>query len=110
MPTVVFTLPALAAVGLTEAAAEAEGYNYKVNYREAKEWFNARRLQVPEYAFKIIIDEDSETVLGAHIIGPNAEEIINLFSLFIKKEMVVSEIKQMIFAYPTLAADIPHML
>jgi len=110
IPTVVFTLPTLAAVGLTEAAAEAEGYNYRANYGVAEEWFNALRLQVPEYAYKIIIDEDSETVLGAHIIGPNAEETINLFALFIKKEMAVSEIKQMIYAYPTLASDIPYML
>ena len=110
MPTVVFTLPTLASVGLTEAAAEAEGHNYKVNYGTAEEWFNALRLQVPEYAFKIIIDKDTETVLGAHIIGPNAEETINLFALFIQKEMVVSEIKQMIYAYPTLASDIPYML
>lgn len=110
MPTVVFTLPTMASVGLTEAAAAAEDYNYQVKYNEAKDWFNARRLQAPEYAFKIIIDQDKKTVLGAHLIGPNAEEIINLFALFIKTEMAVTEIKKMIFSYPTLSSDISYML
>ena len=110
MPTVVFTLPTMASVGLTEAAAAAEGYNYQVKYNEAENWFNARRMQEPEYSFKTIIDQDKKTVLGAHLIGPNAEEIINLFALFIKTEMAVTEIKKMIFSYPTLSSDIPYML
>jgi len=110
IPTVVFTLPAMASVGLTEAAAKTEGYNYRVKYQETGDWFNARRLQVPEYAFKTIIDEDSGTVLGAHLIGPNAEEIINLFAIFIKTEMTATEIKKMIFSYPTLSSDISSML
>ncbi|PUU88878.1 glutathione reductase (NADPH) [Halanaerobium congolense] len=110
MPTVVFTLPTMASVGLTEAAAKAGGYNYRVNYKEAENWFNARRLQVPEYAFKTIIDKETETVLGAHLIGPNAEETINLFAMFIKTEIPVTEIKKMIFSYPTLASDISYML
>lgn len=111
MPTVVFTLPTMSSVGLTEAAAKAEGYNYRVKYNsEAKSWFNARRLQVPEYAFKTIIDKDTETILGAHLIGPNAEEIINLFAMFIKTEIPVTEIKKLVFSYPTLSSDISYML
>lgn len=110
MPTVVFTLPTMASVGLTEAAAKAEGYNYQVKYKEAKDWFNARRMQEPEYTFKTIIDKNKETILGAHLIGPNAEEIINLFALFIKTEMPVSEIKKIIFSYPTLSSDISYMV
>jgi len=110
MPTVVFTLPTMASVGLTEASAKAEGYNYRVKYKEAKDWFNARRMQESEYTFKTIIDKNKETVLGAHLIGPNAEEIINLFALFIKTEMSALEIKKMIFSYPTLSSDISYMV
>lgn len=110
IPTVVFTLPTMAAVGLTESVAKAEGYNYKVNYQDASGWFNARRQQVPAYAFKVIIDKDTETILGAHLIGPNAEEVINLFAMYIKTGMKINEIKKMIFTYPTLASDIKYML
>lgn len=110
MPSVVFTLPTMASVGLTVTRAEKEGYNYKVNYQDASGWFNANRQQVPEYAFKVIINKDTETILGAHLIGPNAEEIINLFTLYIKTGIKVNEIKKMIFTYPTLASDIKYML
>ncbi|MFN2363555.1 MAG: NAD(P)/FAD-dependent oxidoreductase, partial [Halarsenatibacteraceae bacterium] len=110
IPSVVFTLPTMASVGLTETEAEKEGYNYKVNYQDASGWFNAKIRQVPEYAFKVIINKDTDTILGAHLIGPNAEEVINLFALYIKTGMEVTEIKRMVFTYPTLASDIKYML
>ena len=110
MPTVVFALPTMASVGLTEKQVKAEGIKYKVNYKSAEDWFNAKRLNVPEYAFKTIIDEETQTILGAHLIGPNAEEVINIFAMAIKTKIKLDEIRAMIFTYPTMASDIPHML
>ena len=110
MPTVVFTLPTMAAVGYTESEAKEKNYNVRVNYKEVGDWFNARRLKVAEYAFKTIVDEDTQTILGAHLIGPHTEETINLFAMAIKTKMKISDIRTMIFSYPTLASDIPHML
>lgn len=110
MPTVVFTLPSMASVGLNEKKAKERGFNVQVNYEEAKDWFNARRLNVQEYAFKIIIDKDEQTIFGAHLIGPHSEEVINIFAMAIKTKMKINDLKTMIFSYPTLASDIPHML
>ena len=110
MPTVVFTLPTMASVGYTESKAKELNYNIRVNYKEVGAWFNAKRLNVPEYAFKTIIDEETQTILGAHLIGPHTEETINLFAMAIKTKMKVNDIRTMIFSYPTLASDIPHML
>ena len=110
MPTVVFTLPAMASVGYTESKAKELNYNIRVNFEEVGSWFNAKRLNVKEYAFKTIIDEETQTILGAHLIGPHTEETINLFAMSIKTKMKVNDIRTMIFSYPTLASDIPHML
>ena len=110
MPTVVFTLPAMASVGYTESRAKELNYNIRVNFKEVGSWFNAKRLNVKEYAFKTIIEEETQTILGAHLIGPHTEETINLFAMAIKTKMKVNEIRTMIFSYPTLASDIPHML
>ena len=110
MPTVVFTLPTMASVGLNEKEAEENGFNIQVNYKEAGDWFNAKRLNVQEYAFKTIIDKDEQTILGAHLIGPHSEEIINLFAMAIKTKMKLNDLRTMIFTYPTMASDIPHML
>ena len=110
MPTVVFTIPTMASVGLTEKQAKEKGIKYKVNYKNADDWFNAKRLKVKEYAFKTIIDKETETILGAHLIGPNSEEVINIFAMAIKTKMKLQEIRTMIFTYPTMASDIPYML
>jgi len=110
MPSVVFTLPTLASVGLTEAEAKSKQIEYQVNYNHAESWFNAKRLNVKEYAYKTIINKENQTILGAHLIGPNAEETINLFAMAIKTKMKINELRTMIFTYPTLSSDIPHML
>jgi len=110
MPSVVFTLPTLASVGLTEAEAKSQQIEYQVNYNNAESWFNAKRLNVQEYAYKTIIDKENQTILGAHLIGPNAEETINLFAMAIKTKIKINELRTMIFTYPTLSSDIPHML
>jgi len=110
MPSVVFTLPTLASVGLTEAEAKSQQIEYQVNYNNAESWFNAKRLNVKEYAYKTIIDKENQTILGAHLIGPNVEETINLFAMAIKTKMKINELRTMIFTYPTLSSDIPHML
>lgn len=110
MPSVVFTLPTLAAVGLTEAEAKAQNIKYEVNCSQVDDWFNAKRLNVREYAFKTIIDKEDRTILGAHLIGPLAEETINLFALAIKAKMKISDLRTMIFTYPTMSSDIPYMI
>jgi glutathione reductase (NADPH) len=46
---------------------------------------------VKEYAFKTIIDEETQTILGAHLIGPHTEETINFFAMAIKTKMKVNK-------------------
>ncbi|NJW53298.1 dihydrolipoyl dehydrogenase family protein [Salinimicrobium oceani] len=110
MPSVVFTLPAMASVGLTEEEARKYGMDIRVNNKAVPEWFNAKRLNTSEYAFKTIINTDSGTLVGAHLIGPGVEETINFFSLAIYKSIPVQDLKKMIYAYPTMGSDITSML
>ncbi|MBZ9730128.1 NAD(P)/FAD-dependent oxidoreductase [Salegentibacter sp. JZCK2] len=110
MPSVVFTLPAMASVELTEEEAKKKGLNIKINSNAVPEWFNAKRLNVQEYAYKTIIDTDKGTLLGVHLIGPGVEETINFFSLAMFKSIPVKDLKKMIYAYPTMGSDISSML
>lgn len=110
MPTVVFTIPAMASVGLTEAQAKQQRKNYAVKMDTVPNWYNARRLNEEVYAFKTLVDKDSDTLLGAHLVGPQAEEVINLFAMAIKAKMPTKDLKSMVYAYPTFASDISHML
>jgi glutathione reductase (NADPH) len=110
VPSVAFTLPPIAAVGLSEAAARATGHKFRVNRQNVPDWYTARRVAETVYGFKTLIEEDSGHILGAHLVGPHADELINIFGLAIRHGLTVEDLKQTIFAYPTAASDIGYML
>lgn len=110
IPTVVFTTPPLARVGLDEAAAQAQGLRFTTHHEDTSAWYTSRRVALPNTGFKTLVEEGTERVLGAHLLGPHAEEIINIFALAIRKGLRVADLKDMVFAYPTSASDIGYML
>ncbi|WP_026451766.1 dihydrolipoyl dehydrogenase family protein [Aequorivita capsosiphonis] len=110
VPSVVFTIPQVATIGLTEEEAKEKGYNYVVEYKSVPQWFNAKRINEKVYAYKTIVDKDRNIVLGAHIIASEAGEMINLFVLAMCGKLTCENIKAMIFAYPTWGNDIKGMV
>jgi glutathione reductase (NADPH) len=110
VPSVAFTLPPIAAVGLGEAEAHTAGLKFRVNRQKAPDWYTARRVAETVYGFKTLIEEGSERVLGAHLVGPHADEVINLFAVAIRHDLTAEDLKQTIFAYPTAASGIGYML
>lgn len=58
----------------------------------------------------MLVEEGTERILGAHLLGPAAEETINLFTLAIRFDITVEQLKQVLFAYPTHASDMKYML
>lgn len=110
VPSVAFTIPPIAAVGLTEAQARTQGLRVRVHAERVPDWFTARRLAERVYGFKVLIDEASDHILGAHLVGPSAEDTINLFALAIRHGLTTKEIKDTMFAYPTAASDVGYML
>lgn len=109
MPSSVFTLPTLAAVGMTEAQAKKSGLEYQVKDGSASNWYNAKRINESTYAYKVISDKEGY-ILGAHIIGPHAEEMINLFAMAIRGKLTVADIRNMVYAYPSMGSDIGSMV
>ncbi|HVA88282.1 MAG TPA: NAD(P)/FAD-dependent oxidoreductase, partial [Chloroflexota bacterium] len=101
IPSVVFTTPPLAMVGLDEATARAQGLHYTVKHEETASWYSSRRVGLRTSGFKVLVEEGSERILGAHLLGPHAEEVINLFALAIRSGLRATDLKQMIYAYPT---------
>jgi glutathione reductase (NADPH) len=110
VPSVAFTVPPIAAVGLTEAAARAKELRFRVNAASVPQWFTARRLNEPVYGYKLLIDEDTNLILGAHLVGPSADEAINLFALAIRNGITADALRDTMFAYPTAASDVGYML
>jgi glutathione reductase (NADPH) len=110
IPTVVFTVPSLASVGLQERAARERGLAFRVNQEDTSGWYSSRRVAERYSGFKALIDEQTGRIFGAHLLGPDAAETINIFALAIRKGLTSTELKDVIYAYPTVASDVPYMI
>jgi glutathione reductase (NADPH) len=106
----VFTIPPLASAGLTEDAARAMGLRFRTKRQDTSAWFNTRRVGETTSGFKVIIEEDTDHILGAHLLGPHADEVINLFAVAIRLRIPARDLQQAIFAYPTSGSDTRFML
>jgi glutathione reductase (NADPH) len=110
VPSVAFTIPPIASVGLDEDEAREQKIRFRIHCQQAQDWYTARQSAQPVYGFKILVDEDSDCLVGAHLVGPHADELINLFALAIRHKLKAADLKETLFAYPTAASDIGSML
>lgn len=110
VPSVAFSIPPIAMVGLSEAEAGEQGLRFNVNSKRASDWFTAQQAAEPTYGYKVLVEEDSGRILGAHLVGPHADEVINLFALAIRHGLTAQDLKSTMFAYPTGASDIGYMV
>lgn len=110
IPSVVFTLPQLASVGLSEAAAREKGMDFDTHFEKTESWYSSLRVGVKHSAYKVLVEKGTGKILGAHLIGPGAEEQINLFAMAMAAGLSANRIKGIIFAYPSFASDISSMV
>lgn len=110
IPTVVFTTPPLARVGLDEATARAQGLRFTTHHEDTTGWYSSRRVALAHTGFKTLVEDGTERLLGVHLLGLHADEIINIFALAIRTELRTGGLRDMVFAYPTGASDIGYMV
>ncbi|MFQ5803959.1 MAG: dihydrolipoyl dehydrogenase family protein [Candidatus Methylomirabilales bacterium] len=109
-PTVAFTLPPIAAVGLREDEAQKQGLKFKVNHQDTSGWYSSRRMGEEYSASKVLVEEGTGRILGAHLLGPSSDELINFFALAIRRGLTAEDLKDVIYAYPTHASDLEYMV
>ena len=83
---------------------------FKVKSENTPNWFTARRLAERVYGYKTLIEEETGRIPGAHIVGPHAEEVVNLFALAIRHNLTARDLQTTMFAYPTAASDTGYMI
>jgi glutathione reductase (NADPH) len=110
IPSCVFTVPALASVGVTEAEARQKGLRAKVETNDMRDWLSARTHAETAAWAKLIIDEASDRILGAHLVGHAGEELIHFFALALAHGITATQIRDLVYAFPTYSADIRSML
>jgi len=109
-PSIVFTQPKLAIIGLTEEKAIDRGYDVTVNRMDTKDWYTYKRTNEAYAMTKTVVNKKTGKLLGVHILGSNADELINYFAFIMKFDLPYDEVKDMIFAYPTSASDLGYLL
>jgi len=110
IPTVVFAIPPLASVGLSEREAHEKGLKYLVRKEMTSTWYSSRRVAEKYSGYKVLVEEGTDRILGAHLLGDQAEETINLFAVAIRSGMRATDLRHIVFSYPTHASDVPYML
>lgn len=110
IPQALYTVPPLASVGLTEAEARKRGLKIHVHRNDMSQWLTFAIIEGKTLArSKVILDPDGR-VLGAHLLCPQAGDLIHIFALAMKFGIPASDLKSMVYAYPTLSSALPHML
>ncbi len=106
----VFTLPALASTGLSEAECERQGLDFEKKFGETKRWFTNRHLNEPAGAYKILLEKGTGRILGAHLLAHHCEEFVNLFAMAIQHRLTRRDLSTVLWAHPSAASDLARML
>lgn len=109
MPSTVFTFPEVAVVGLSENQCKEKGISFKAK----KSLFraNGKAVSMGETdGFCKVLADDSGKLLGCHIFGAHAADLIHEVSSLINKETTVDEFKDMVHAHPTLGEVIQECI
>ncbi len=106
MPSAVFTDPEIATVGLTEDAAKAEGYKIRVGSFPFAASGRAMSMNKTEGLVKMIVDADTDEILGVHMIGPEVSELVAEVTLAIEVGATAEDIALTVHAHPTLPESI----
>lgn len=109
IPSAVFSQPPLAGVGLTEAQARAQGHEIKIftsDFRPMKNMFHTR----PERGFyKLIVDAVSDKVLGVHMIGPDAPEILQAVAIAVRAGLTKADFDATMALHTSMAEELVLM-
>jgi glutathione reductase (NADPH) len=108
--SVVFAIPPLTSVGMTEEAARRDGIPFELRQGDMAGYQSVRRTAEPAAGFKILLEPGSGCILGAHLLGPGAEEVINLFALAIRLRLPAHRLNTLLSAYPSGGSNVSSML
>lgn len=106
VPNVIFTMPEIASVGMSEKQAIESALNIKTGYFQFRALGKAHVIGEIEGFVKIVAEKKSDRILGMHIIGPHASDLIHEGTLAIRNRMTTKQIAETIHAHPTLSESI----
>ena len=110
MPSAVYTVPALASVGMTEEEANKAGLKFAAKSNDMSSWCSARTYVETAAFAKVLVEDDTGKILDADMVGHSAEEVIHRFAFAIKHGVTAQEIGGSVYAYPTFTSDLKYLV
>jgi glutathione reductase (NADPH) len=109
IPSAVFSHPPLAGVGLTEAQARSRLGPVKVYTSDFRPMKNVLANRNERALFKLVVDETDDRIVGAHMIGPDAPEILQVLAVAVKARLRKSQLDECVAIHPTMAEELVLM-
>lgn len=103
VPAFIYTHPEISSVGKKEEELKAEGISYLVGKNHFKSNAMAMGMGEADGFVKVLADADSHQILGIHMIGPHATDLVTEAVLMLKNRMTVEQVKDTIHPHPTLS-------
>lgn len=103
IPSIIYTHPEVAAVGMTEQEAKSEGFDYKVGTFPFSAIGRALAAGDTDGMVKLIADNKTDRLLGAHVVGPSAADLVQQMVIAMEFGSSVEDIQLMVFGHPTLS-------
>jgi glutathione reductase (NADPH) len=110
LASIVYTIPSLGMTGCTQERAKAMGLRYTLFEGDTTQWYSSRRVRARQSFYRLLVAQSGDAILGAHVLGPHTEELVNIFALAIRERISPIALKGVLFAYPTASSDIATML
>lgn len=110
VPTAVFTVPELTRVGLLDSEAKELDLDYRVKFTDTGGWYSNMRVGEDCAAVKVLINNQTDEIIGAHLFGPEYAELVNIFGLAIRFGLKTANLKRMVSAYPSVGSDLGSLI
>lgn len=109
VPSAVFTVPPLATVGLTEAKAREQGLAVDVALEDMSEWTVSSINAAKTVHAKLVTEQETGRILGAHMLGAKADEMIHVFAMAMRFAITTRQLSEMIYVYPTFSSNLAYL-
>ncbi|MBJ8350236.1 FAD-containing oxidoreductase [Streptococcus zalophi] len=109
IPTATFINPTLASIGITEKTAKEQGLPYKANSLKVENTLRAYITNNSRGLIKVIVNKETDAILGATIFSEAAHEIINQLKMAMDHDIPYTYLKDQIFTHPTMSENLNNV-
>ena len=109
VPSAVFSNPPIASVGMTEAQAKNKLGTVKVFTSDFRPMRNVLAGRNERSLYKLVVDSATDVVVGAHMIGPDAPEILQALAIAVKAKLTKAQFDETVALHPTMAEELVLM-